>query len=88
MYLLASRQNFLGIPEYCSCIITTAENGNAIASPVAVPWLSYTRKVRQQGGICVGNNYSFSTFEKLDIECKDAFNAEISPNINAMKTIK
>jgi len=62
MYLLASRQHFLSTPEYCSCIITTAENENAIAIPVA--------------------------FEKLDIECKDAFNAEISPNITAMKTIK
>jgi len=65
MYLLVSRQHFLSIPEYYSCIITTAENGNAIARPVAVPWLSYTRKVRQQGGICVDNNHSYSTFDKL-----------------------
>jgi len=64
MYLLVSRQHFLSIPEYCSCIITTAENGNAIASPVAVPWLSYTREVRQQGVICVDNDVSYPKIEK------------------------
>ena len=66
MYLLVSRQHFLSIPEYCSCIITTAENGNAIASPVAVPWLSYTREVRQQGAICVDNDVSYPKIEKLN----------------------
>jgi hypothetical protein len=66
MYLLSLASTFLSIPEYCSCIITTTENGNAIASPVAVPWLSYTREVRQQGVICVDDDVSYPKFEKLN----------------------
>jgi hypothetical protein len=64
MYLLSLASTFLSIPEYCSCIITTTENGNAIASPVAVPWLSYTREVRQQGVIYVDNDVSYPKIEK------------------------
>jgi len=61
MYLLISRQHFRNIPEWYyrlvllqphdELVLSTAENGNAIASPVAVPGLSSTRNVRQKGRI-------------------------------------
>ena len=104
MYLCVSRQHFRNIPEWYyrlvllqphdKLVLSTAENGNAIASPVAVPWLSSTRNVRQKGRIIKYylSNWMTKLFQNwandqtLSVRtCLQRGEPEISLKINAFK---